>query len=75
MKAEAGATWRGHPIGKIVRYYWSLDGEPILTRGRNRVSKTEGARPMPEMIAEVPADVDHLRYCEETSRLIKDLGV
>ena len=75
IRATAGASWRGHPLGKIVRYYWSYDGSPILTGGKNRVSNTEGARPLAELPDHVPADVDRLRYCEEAAKVLVDLGV
>ena len=30
IKADGGATWRGDYLGKVVRYYWSTDGDPIF---------------------------------------------
>lgn len=75
IRANAGASWRGVSLGKAIRFYWSTEGEPILTRGKNRVSRTEGARPMQELVEALPRDLDHLRYCEETARLGIEMGL
>lgn len=75
IKATGGATWRGTPLGRVVRYYWSLDSDPILyaDSGR-RVAKTEGARPMLGMTDRVPADIDRPRYIAEARKWLTDLG-
>lgn len=75
IKSTNGASWRGHPLGRAIRYYWSLDGDPILTASGGRVAKTEGARPLPELTEELPPDLDYVRYCEEAVRLAVDLAV
>jgi len=75
IKVTDGATWRGHYLGRTVRYYWSLDGEPIMAKGHRRVPKTEGARPLLELTAEMPPDIDRLRYCVEAAKLLRELGV
>lgn len=76
IKVKDGGEWRGYPLGRVVRYYWSIDGAPIMTEnGRRRVPKTEGARPMQELLEILPPDLDYIRYCEEAYRLAEDLGV
>lgn len=76
VKVAGGAQWRGHPLGRAVRFYWSLSGAPIhYMDGSRRVSKTEGARPLLELMDELPKDIDYLRYCEEAVKLAVDLGV
>lgn len=76
IKVTGGAVWRGHRLGRVVRYYWSVDGDPIMyADGKRRVSKTEGARPMVELLTEMPPDLDHERYFYEARKLAKDLGV
>lgn len=75
IKASAGSTWCGYPLGKTVRYYWAIDGEPVLTRGRDRVAKTEGAKPLQELTDRLPSDVDRTRYVEEAARLAMDYGI
>lgn len=75
IKVTNGGVWRGNPLGRAVRYYWSTDGDPITTAdGTRRIPKTEGARPMQELMDGRPPDADLLRYCEEAHRLLVDLG-
>jgi hypothetical protein len=77
IKVTGGALWRGHPLGRAVRFYWSTDGDAIRYIGKlngKKVAKTEGARPLPEL-GDVALDIDRLRYCEETVRLMHDLGM
>ena len=76
IKVSTGALWRGHALGRAVRYYWSVDGDQIMySDGSRRVSKTEGARPLQELTETLPPDLDRLRYCEEAVKLASDLGV
>lgn len=70
-------------LGKVVRYYWSTQGNPIIkvnahasTGSRPKVSKTEGCRPimlLPDDFA-VPADLDYSRYVEEAYAILRDIG-
>lgn len=83
VNATGGATWRDEYLGKVVRYYWATDGEPIIkvkahpkTGNRPKVSKTEGARPLmtlPDDFA-VPADLDFQRYVDEANAILRDIG-
>lgn len=70
-------------LGKVVRYYWSTNGGPILkvtghhvTGNRPKVSKTDGCRPimvLPDDFA-VPDDLDHSRYIEAAYEILRDIG-
>lgn len=60
IKADGGATWRGEYLGKVVRYYWSTDGDPIFkskahakTGNHPMVPKTEGAAPLMTLPQEI----------------------
>jgi hypothetical protein len=80
IKVTGGALWREHALGRVVRYYWSTDGDPIMyaNPGRaaeRRVAKTEGARPLIELNGVLPADLDYARYVSEARRLAVDLAV
>jgi hypothetical protein len=76
IKVSSGGVWRGHRLGRAVRYYWSLDGDSIhYADGTRRVSKTEGAHPMQELTETVPTDLDYIRYCEEAAKLGRDMGI
>ena len=76
IQAKGGAEWRSSYIGKVVRYYWSVDGDPITYAGGGRkVAKTDGARPMMVLPETLPADVDYTRYIAEADKLARELGV
>lgn len=70
-------------LGKVVRYYWSENGAPIIkvkghpkTGNRPKVSKTDGCCPimiLPDDYA-VPDDLDYQRYIDEAHAILKDIG-
>lgn len=81
IKADGGATWREDYLGKVVRYYWSTDGDPIIkvkahptTGNRPKVPKTDGCRPAMNLPEAFPADVDIQRYIAEAYSILKDIG-
>jgi hypothetical protein len=80
VTVNGGATWRGDYLGKVVRYYWSTDGDPIYrakatAKGtHNKVSLTDGCRPMMELVEDLPTDIDYDRYARATSNLLRDVG-
>ncbi len=81
IKADGGATWRGSYLGKVVRYYWSTDGDPIFkakahatTGNHPQVPKTEGAAPMMTLPDELPDDIDYARYVREANDILTDIG-
>jgi hypothetical protein len=77
---KGGGEWRGNKIGKVVRYYWSTDSDPIIyctpdSRGtKKKVSNTSGARPLMDM-TELPDDIDYDRYVAEANKLARELAV
>lgn len=81
IKADGGATWRGDYLGKVVRYYWSTDGDPIFkakahakTGNHPMVPKTEGCAPCMTLPDELPDDLDYDRYIRVTREILMDLG-
>lgn len=70
-------------LGKLVRFYWSTDGNPIIrqdghkaTGTRGIVPKTDGCRPLmtlPDDFA-VPVDLDRQRYIDEAYSILRDIG-
>lgn len=70
-------------LGKLVRFYWSTQGNPIIrvkghasTGNRGIVAKTDGCRPimtLPDDFA-VPGDLDYARYEAEANAILKDIG-
>lgn len=81
IKADGGATWRGKYLGKVVRYYYSTDGEDIIkskphakTGVRPKVPKTNGCAPCMTLPDEFPDDIDYDRYIREAEEILMELG-
>lgn len=81
VNATGGATWRDEYLGKVVRYCWSTDGDPIIklkphdkTGNRPKVSKTDGCRPLMNLPDAVPLDIDYARYVQEANEILVDIG-
>ena len=80
-----GGYWRGDFIGKVVRFYYSTDGDQIEYKNVHgnwaKVATTEGCRPLmtlPESInglCETPSDLDYDKYIELSYKHLKTLGV
>lgn len=82
VNVRGGGTWRGEYLGKVARFIWSTDGDPILykvphptTGNFKKVSKTDGARPMMRLEDTIPFDLDFARYVEEATEILRDVGV
>lgn len=80
IKADGGATWNGEYLGKVVRYYWAVDGteilkaKPTVTGAFAKVPKTEGARECMRLPDDFPDDIDYARYEREADLILRDLG-
>ena len=76
IRVANGGIWRGMKLGRAVRFYWSLDGDPIMYADSSRkVAKTDNAKPLMEMLDRLPDDLDRARYVAEAYRLARDLAV
>lgn len=78
-KVTGGAVWRGEPIGKAVRFYYSTEVGPDETinydKNTNKVPQSDGAKPclnLPEMF---PSDVDFERYVGMAKMVFDQIGV
>lgn len=81
IKAGKGATWRGGYLGKTVRYYWGIGGEPIYdavphetTGTYKKVAGTDGAIECMNLPDEFPSDIDYAMYIEEAESILKNVG-
>lgn len=84
VRSDALVGYEGEEyLGKLVRFYWSTEGNPIVkvkghavTGNRPIVPKTEGCRPMMDLPDDygVPPDIDYDRYIAEAKSILKDIG-
>ena len=73
---KGGGVWRGDYLGKVVRWYWSTNGEPITYRSNgNKVATSDGAKPAMTLPETFPGDVDRQRYIDAALDALKLLGV
>ncbi|MER9833375.1 hypothetical protein NKJ28_00160 [Mesorhizobium sp. M0145] len=81
IKATGGATWRGEYLGKVVRFYYGLGGDPIFkatphasTGNFAKVPKSDGAIECMRLPDEFPDDIDYEKYIAEAETILSDVG-
>jgi len=76
---KSGGVWKGEYLGKMVRWYYSTQGDTInYSNNGNLVPKTgegRGVKPMMNLTDNVPEDLDYEWYYDEAKSKLKDLGV
>ena len=73
---RGGGVWRGAELGKVVRWYYSTEGEPITYRANgNKVATSDGAVPMMNLIEELPDDLNFAWYIDNAHKKLKRLGL
>lgn len=73
---KGGAVKDGAYLGKAIRWYAStvVTGEIIYAINGNKVPNSENCRPLMELPATFPDDVDFARYEAETFAMLKEIG-
>jgi hypothetical protein len=78
-KVTGGAVWRGEPIGKAVRFYYSTEvgtDETIsYAKNTNKVPQSDGAKPCLDLPEMFPSDVDFERYIEMAKMVFGQIGI
>ena len=70
-----GAVWREDYLGKVVRWIYSTDGEPIrYKKNGNKVAKSDGAFPIMQLTNTIPNHIDYEKYVDEAKQILKDIG-
>ena len=74
---KGGAVKDGVYLGKAIRWYYAQgeSGAIHYKDSGNKVPKSEGARPLMELPAVFPADLDYTYYIKEAEEALFDLGV
>lgn len=75
-KVEGGATYRSEYIGKTVRWYYAKGASDYIeyVKNRNKVPRSEGAKPLQQLPYEIPEDLDYDWYIKEAKSILKDIG-
>lgn len=78
-KVTGGAVWRGEPIGKAVRFYYSTgvgaDETIEYAKNTNKVPQSDGAKPCLDLPEMFPSDVDFERYVEMAKMVFGQIGI
>lgn len=73
-----GGIWKDEYLGKVVRWYYSKDGDKIVSKKNgNKVAKSDMAIPMMTLPDNngVPANLDRRYYIDLAIGHLEDLGV
>lgn len=68
-RVDGGAVWGGKYLGRVVRWYHSTSEAGFIAykRNGNKVPQTDGARPVMDLPAELPDDIDYGWYINKCS--------
>ena len=72
---RGGGYWNDAPVGKVVRWYYGLDGAPIRYANGNKVAGSDGAVPLMDLVDYLPSDLNIERYVEIAKQKLKRLGL
>lgn len=63
-------------LGKAVRFYYATDTRGTINyrKSKNKVPKSDNAKPLMELPDTLPADVDYHWYVKEAYNMLCDLG-
>lgn len=73
-KVKTGGYWKGDYLGKVVRWYWSKNGEPIRNIKGDKVANTDDAYPLMDL-NETMKDICYDKYINKTYELLETLGI
>ena len=72
---NGGATYNGDFVGKVMRWVYVQGGYPILyKKNGHKVPKSDNSLPVMRLTKIIPSDLDYLRYIEEATSLLGDVG-
>jgi hypothetical protein len=75
-KVEGGAVKNDEYLGKVVRWYYAKNEDtPIrYAKNGNKVSESDGGRPLMTLPDTFPDDVDYQRYVDMSNEILKHIG-
>lgn len=73
---KGGGQKDGFYLGKVVRWYYAKDEVGCISYilSGNKVPNSDGAKPLMDLPADIPADLDHSWYIEKAIELLFDCG-
>jgi hypothetical protein len=75
-KVSGGAIYKNNYLGKIIRWYYSTDGDCITyKKNGNKVATSDGAKPLMILDGKPILDLDLNRYVEKSYKMLRNLGI
>lgn len=75
-KVTGGAVYKDQYLGKIVRWYYGINGDKITyKKNGNKVAGSDGAIPLMVLPDTAPTDIDFGVYIQKAYKMLKNLGV
>lgn len=73
---KGGAVKDGEYLGKSVRWYYAKDvtGEMVYASSGNKVPRSDGARPMMNLVSQIPEDLDRDWYIAEAEKMLREIA-
>lgn len=74
---KMGGYWKGNYLGKVVRWYYGVNGDNIYYENGDKVPDSDGAVPMMEIIEKhsLPEDLNYTKYNTMAKELLEKIGV
>jgi hypothetical protein len=71
-----GAQKDGRYLGKVIRWYYArgVHGNINYCANGNKVSLSEGGKPLMTLPNAFPTDIDYARYAELSTEILEDIG-
>lgn len=70
-----GAVWKEKYLGKVVRFYYSKDGDVITyKKNGNKVPKSENSAPLMDLPEVFPSDLNRQWYIDESNKMLGLVG-
>lgn len=75
-KVSGGAVKDGVYLGASIRWYYATNqtGEMVAAKTGNKVPRSDGAKPLMDLPAELPDDIDYDWYIQEAQKILKEIG-
>lgn len=73
---NGGAVKDGEYLGKVIRWYYAegIKDEIIYAKTGNKVSNTDGAKPLMVLPDSFPDDINYNWYIAKTEKILKEIG-
>lgn len=74
-QVTGGAMWREDRLGKVVRWIWVRDGQPLLyVKNGNKVPQSDSSMPVMRLDPKALDVVDRPRYITEAYKILESIG-